>query len=188
MIPNGWDFGGASVEDIDWDGSMCSAMDFSWSDGGGTSDSSLSSTVMMVVHWVMQWAVTSSIDGSRKSSLWVTSIEFEDSTSGSVDSGHGAKSRSDKLDSLPSVYLINAYDRFVWISFTLSTNESALICWLNLQTNNDFLVWATSEMIYQTSIFLRNQRSVDEGSHWLLYWSVIISNVGLLAWVVPILM
>ena len=97
----------------DWDGSTGSAVDVGCSDGGGTSDGSLSSTVDDGCSNVggTIGAVTSSIDGE---SLWgVTSIEFEDSTSGSVDSGRGAKSRNDTLDSLPSLYLINAYDGFL---------------------------------------------------------------------------
>ena len=78
-------------------------MDVGWSDGGGTSDGSLSSTVDDGCSngGNTNGAVTSPIDRSGESSRWVTSIEFEDSTSGSVDSGHGAKSCSDTLDSLP---------------------------------------------------------------------------------------
>ena len=82
----GWDFGGASVEGIDWGASAGSAVDIGWSDGG---------------------AFTSSIDRSGESSQWVTSTEVEDSTSGY---GHRAKSHSDTLDSLPSLYLINGYE------------------------------------------------------------------------------
>ena len=91
-------------------------MDVGWSHSSGTSDSSLSSAIDDGCSngGNTIGAVTSSIDGSGESSWWVTSIQFEDSTSGYVDSGHGAKSRSDTLDSLPSLYLINDYDRFVW--------------------------------------------------------------------------
>ena len=130
------------MEDVDRaDGSIGSAVDVSCSGGGGTSDGSLSSTVDdgCSIGGGTIGAVTSSIDGSGESSRWVTSIEFEDSASSSVDSGPGAKSPSNTLDSLPSLCLLNAYDRFVWISFTFPTNESALLCQMNLQTNTDFL-------------------------------------------------
>ena len=127
------------MEGIAWDGSSGSTVDVGWSDGGVTSDGSQSSAVDDGSSNGSDTigAVTSSIDGSGEISQWVISIEFEDSTSDSMDSGHGAKSRSNTLDSPPSFYLINAYDGFVWTSFNFSTNGYALLFRLNLLTNTD---------------------------------------------------